>query len=39
MTSTDRRSLLKAGAAFAGASALGFPAIVSGQTDKMPNWA
>ena len=30
-----RRTLLKAGAAFAGASALGFPAIVSGQTDKI----
>ena len=30
-----RRTLLKAGAAFAGASALGFPNIVSGQTDKI----
>ena len=31
----SRRTLLKAGAAFAGASALGFPSIVSGQTDKI----
>jgi branched-chain amino acid transport system substrate-binding protein len=30
-----RRTLLKAGAAFAGASALGFPNIVSGQADKI----
>jgi branched-chain amino acid transport system substrate-binding protein len=35
MTSHDRRRVLKAGAAFAGASALGFPAIVYGQTDKI----
>jgi branched-chain amino acid transport system substrate-binding protein len=35
MTRYARRTLLKAGAAFAGASALGFPAIVSGQTDKI----
>ena len=35
MTSYSRRTLLKAGAAFAGASALGFPAIVSGQADKI----
>jgi branched-chain amino acid transport system substrate-binding protein len=35
MTSYNRRKILKAGAAFAGASALGFPAIVSGQTDKI----
>jgi branched-chain amino acid transport system substrate-binding protein len=31
----NRRTLLKSGAAFAGASALGFPSIVSGQTDKI----
>ena len=31
----DRRTLLKAGAAFAGASAIGFPSIVRGQTDKI----
>jgi len=31
----NRRTLLKAGAAFAGASTLGFPSIVSGQTDKV----
>ncbi len=31
----NRRTLLKAGAAFAGASAIGFPSIVSGQTDKI----
>jgi branched-chain amino acid transport system substrate-binding protein len=35
MPSYNRRSILKASAAFAGASALGFPAIVSGQTDKI----
>ena len=35
MTRYSRRTLLKASAAFAGASALGFPAIVSGQTDKI----
>ena len=35
MTRTNRRSLLKAGAAFAGASALGFPAIVRAQADKI----
>jgi branched-chain amino acid transport system substrate-binding protein len=31
----NRRSLLKASAAFASASAIGFPAVVSGQTDKI----
>jgi branched-chain amino acid transport system substrate-binding protein len=31
----NRRTLLKAGAAFAGASTLGFPAIVRGQSDKI----
>jgi branched-chain amino acid transport system substrate-binding protein len=35
MTSHNRRGVLKAGAAFAGASALGFPAIVYGQTDQI----
>jgi branched-chain amino acid transport system substrate-binding protein len=35
MTSTNRRSVLKTGAAFVGATALGFPSIVSGQTDKI----
>ena len=35
MIRTSRRTLLKTGAAFAGASALGFPAIVSAQTDKI----
>jgi branched-chain amino acid transport system substrate-binding protein len=35
MTSYNRRSILKASAAFAGASALGFPAIVHAQTDKI----
>src|ERR1700758_1430031 len=35
MTRYNRRSVLKAGAAFAGASALGFPAIVYGQSDKI----
>jgi branched-chain amino acid transport system substrate-binding protein len=35
MTRTTRRALLKAGAAFAGASSLGFPTIVSGQTDTI----
>ena len=35
MTSYNRRSVLKASAAFAGASALGFPAIVRAQTDKI----
>ena len=35
MTSYNRRSVLKTGAAFAGASAIGFPSIVSGQTDKI----
>ena len=35
MTSYNRRNLLKASAALAGASAIGFPAIVSGQTDKI----
>jgi branched-chain amino acid transport system substrate-binding protein len=31
----NRRKVLKAGAALAGASALGFPAVVSGQSDKI----
>src|SRR3974377_1808077 len=31
----NRRRVLKAGAALAGASAFGFPAIVSGQSDKI----
>jgi branched-chain amino acid transport system substrate-binding protein len=35
MTSYNRRTVLKASAAFAGASAIGFPAIASGQTDKI----
>jgi branched-chain amino acid transport system substrate-binding protein len=35
MTCYNRRTLLKASAAFAGASAIGFPSIVSGQTDKI----
>ena len=35
MTSYNRRKILKAGAAFAGASALGFPAISYGQADKI----
>src|ERR1700739_5127161 len=35
MTRYARRTLLKAGAAFAGASVIGFPAIVAGQTDKI----
>ena len=35
MTRYNRRSVLKASAAFAGASALGFPAIVRAQTDKI----
>jgi len=35
MIRTSRRTLLKTGAAFAGASALGFPAIVSAQADKI----
>ena len=35
MSKYNRRTILKASAAFAGASALGFPAIVSGQTDKI----
>src|ERR1700693_2821297 len=35
MTRTSRRTRLKAGAAFAGASALGFPSIVHGQTEKI----
>ena len=35
MSSTNRRSVLKSGAAFAGAAAIGFPSIVSGQTDKI----
>jgi len=35
MIRTSRRTLLKAGAAFAGASTIGFPTIVSGQTDAI----
>ncbi len=35
MTTSSRRRLLKAGAAIAGAYALGFPAIVRGQSDKI----
>src|SRR5438128_630079 len=35
MVSYDRRNLLKGGAAFAGASALGFPAIVRAQAAKI----
>src|ERR1700719_4395444 len=35
MTRTSRRTLLKASAAFAGASALGFPAVSYGQSDKI----
>ena len=35
MTIYNRRSVLKAGAAFAGASAIGFPAIVSAQADAI----
>jgi branched-chain amino acid transport system substrate-binding protein len=35
ITKSNRRTVLKAGAAFAGASVLGFPAIVSGQSDKI----
>ena len=35
MIRTNRRTLLKASAAFAGVSALGFPSIVSGQTEKI----
>src|SRR5262249_22241530 len=35
MTRYDRRTLLKAGAAMAGASALGFPSIVSAQSDRI----
>ena len=35
MTRQNRRRVLKAGAAFVGASALGFPTIVSGQGDKI----
>src|SRR3979490_657529 len=31
----NRRKVLKAGAAWAGMSALGFPAVVSGQSDKI----
>ncbi len=35
MTRYSRRTLLKTSAAFAGASVIGFPAIVSGQTEKI----
>jgi len=35
MTSSKRRTVLKAGAAIAGATALGFPAIVRGQSDRI----
>jgi branched-chain amino acid transport system substrate-binding protein len=35
MTRYNRRTILKATATFAGASAIGFPSIVSGQSDKI----
>src|SRR5580692_6351301 len=35
MSRYSRRTLLKAGAAFAGTSAIGFPSIVTGQTEKI----
>ena len=35
MTGFSRRTLIKAGAAFAGASAIGFPAIVRAEADKI----
>lgn len=35
MTSYNRRSVLKASAAFAGASAIGFPSIIRAQTEKI----
>jgi branched-chain amino acid transport system substrate-binding protein len=35
MTSYSRRTVLKAGAAFTGTSAIGFPSIVYGQADKI----
>ncbi len=35
MTRYTRRTLLKTGAAFAGASAFGFPSIVHGETEKI----
>ena len=35
MIRTSRRALLKASAAFAGASTIGFPSIVRGQTEKI----
>ena len=35
MTSIDRRQVLKSGAAFVGASAVGLPAISYGQTDTI----
>jgi branched-chain amino acid transport system substrate-binding protein len=35
MTCYSRRSLLKAGAGFAGVSAIGFPSIIRAQTDKI----
>src|SRR4030081_662292 len=35
MTPYSRRTLLKASAAFAGASTIGFPSVVSGQTEKI----
>ena len=35
MTRTSRRTLIKTGAAFAGATAFGFPAIVRGEADKI----
>ena len=35
MSKHNRRSVLKAGVAFAGVSALGFPAIVHAQADKI----
>jgi len=35
MFSTSRRALVKTGTAFAGVTAIGFPAIVNGQTEKI----
>ena len=35
MIRTSRRTLLRTGAAFAGASALGFPAIVKAQAERI----
>jgi hypothetical protein len=36
MTSSKRRIMLKAGTAIAGATALGFPAIVRSQSERGP---